>query len=428
MTRAAFLPFSLPGIGEEEIEAATDVLRSGWITTGPVAARFEARIAERLGGGTCLATCSGTAALHLALIALDLGPGDEVICPSLTWPATANAIVLAGGKPVFADVGPDDLNIDAVDVARRVTRRTRAIVPVHFAGAPCDMEALGRIARRHRLRIVQDAAHAIGTLWRGEEIGARGHVACYSFHPTKNVTTAEGGALWTKDARIAASARLHRFHGVRTSGWDRAGGPAPGDPPRSGGRLQKRAGREKSDVRRDRAPRGYDVEAPGLKYNLSDLHAALGLAQLDKLEGFIDARTRLADLYRKRLSAMDGLEIPSPRLAAGDRHAWHIFPVLPRIEALAIDRFEIQARLRAENIGTGLHFLPVHRTRWYRRLLGRVRLPVTERAGERILSLPLFPSMTEGDIEDVAAALEKVLAAARKPRAPRAGAAKRRSR
>jgi len=418
MSRATFLPFSLPGIAEEEIEAATAVLRSGWITTGPVAARFEERIAGRLGGGVCLATSSGTAALHLALIALDLEPGDEVICPSLTWPATANTIVLAGGKPVFADVRPDDLNLDPEDTARRVTRRTRAIVPVHFAGAPCDMEALGRIARRHRLRIVQDAAHALGTLWRGKEVGARGDVACYSFHPTKNVTTAEGGALWTRDARIATSARLHRFHGVRTSAWERTRGPA-GGPERSEGRLPGRREGRLPKRRADRAPRGYDVEAPGLKYNLSDLHAALGVAQIDKLEGFIDARTRLADLYRKRLSGVDALEIPSPRLAAGDRHAWHIFPVLLGTEALAIDRFEIQARLRAENIGTGLHFLPVHRTRFYRRLLGRIRLPVTERAGERILSLPLHPRMTESDVEDVAAALEKVLVAARRPRAPR---------
>ncbi len=313
-----------------------------------------------------------------------------MICPSLTWPATANAIVLAGGKPVFADVRPHDLNIDPDDAARKVTRRTRAMVPVHFAGAPCDMDALRALAGRHRLVIVQDAAHAIGTLWRGREVGAAGDVACYSFHPTKNMTTAEGGALWTKDARIAETARLTRFHGVRTSAWERVKGAK-------------------------KAIRGYDVEAPGLKYNLSDLHAALGVAQLEKLDRFIEARTRLADLYRKRLSGIDLLEIPAARLSSRDRHSWHIFPALPRIESLTIDRFEIQERLRAENIGTGLHFLPVHRTRYYRRLLGRIRLPVTERAGERILSLPLFPRMTESDVEDVATAIEKVLAGARKP-------------
>ena len=425
MARASFLPFSLPGIGDEEVEAATAVLRSGWITTGPVAARFEERIAARLGGGFCLATSSGTAALHLALLALHLKPGDEVICPSLTWPATANTIVLAGGKPVFADVRAYDLNIDPEDVARKMTRRTRALLPVHFAGAPCDMAALETLARRHRLAMVQDAAHALGSLYGGREVGARGDVACYSFHPTKNVTTAEGGALWTKDARIADAARLQRFHGVRTTAWERTGGPA-----RSAGRLQYAAGRQESDVRGGaRTTRGYDVEVPGLKYNLSDLHAALGVAQLEKLDGFLSARERLADLYRKRLSGIDLLEIPAPRLAAGDRHAWHIFPVLPRIDALTIDRFEIQERLREENIGTGLHFLPVHRTRFYRKLLGRARLPVTERAGERILSLPLFPRMTESDVEDVAAALEKVLSAARRPAPapgkPRAAAARR---
>ncbi len=456
MARASFLPFSLPGIGDEEIEAVTAVLRSGWITTGPVAARFEERIAARLGGGFCLATSSGTAALHLALLALHLKPGDEVICPSLTWPATANTIVLAGGKPVFADVRAHDLNIDPEDVARKVTRRTRALLPVHFAGAPCDMAALEALARRHRLAMVQDAAHALGTLCGGREVGARGDVACYSFHPTKNVTTAEGGALWTKDARIADVARLQRFHGVRTTAWERTGGPAggpersegrlpkrcagrqesdvrgpAGGPARSAGRLRHAAGRQKSDVLGgvSKTTRGYDVEVPGLKYNLSDLHAALGVAQLEKLDGFLSARERLADLYRKRLSGIDLLEIPAPRLAAGDRHAWHIFPVLPRIDALTIDRFEIQERLRDENIGTGLHFLPVHRTRFYRKLLGRARLPVTERAGERILSLPLFPRMTESDVEDVAAALEKVLSVARRPAPapgkPRAAAARR---
>jgi len=418
MARASFLPFSLPGIGDEEIDAAVAVLRSGWITTGPVAGAFEERIAARLGGGVCLATSSGTAALHLSLLALGLGPGDEVICPSLTWPATANTIVLAGGRPVFADVRPHDLNIDPEDVARRITRRTRAIVPVHFAGAPCDMAALRALARRHSLAIVQDAAHAIGTRLGGREVGAWGDVACYSFHPTKNVTTAEGGALWTKDARIAATARLHRFHGVRSSAWERAGGST------------RSVGRQKSDAPGGKkVSRGYDVEAPGLKYNLSDLHAAIGVAQLEKLEGFLSARGRLADRYRKRLAGIDLLEIPAPRLSPGDRHAWHIFPVLARLEGLSIDRFDLQERLRAENIGTGLHFLPVHATRYYRRLLGRLRLPVTERAGARILSLPLFPRMTEVDVEDVAAALEKVLAAARKPgRAPgkpRATAARR---
>ena len=396
MPRSSFLPFSLPTLGPEEIDEAVSVLRSGWITTGPVTARFEQAISDRLGGGITLAVSSGTAALHLSLLALGLRKGDEVICPSLTWPATTNTIVLAGGKPVFADVRPDDLNLDPEDVARKVTRRTRAIVPVHFAGAPCDMKALLAIARRKRLTVIQDAAHALGTRYGGREVGAWGHVACYSFHPTKNVTSAEGGAIWTENARIAGAAKLYRFHGVRTSAWERA---------RGGG---KRA-------------RGYDVELPGLKYNLTDLHAALGVHQLEKLEGFIRTRARLAEAYVKRLGAFDLLEIPQPRREPGDRHAWHIFPVLVRSERLTIDRFEVMERLKHENIGTGLHFLPVHLTRYYRKSLGARRgdLPVTERAGARILSLPLFPRMTERDIEDVAVALEKVLGGAVRPSAAR---------
>ena len=398
--RESFLPFSAPTIGDEEVEAVTRVLRSGWITTGPVAARFEEALRERIGSGHCLATSSGTAALHLAFLALGLRKGDEVICPSLTWPATANAIVLAGGTPVFADVRPHDLNLDPEDAARKVTRRTRAIVPVHFAGAPCDMKAIRAIARKARAKVIQDAAHAIGTLHAGPkslpstEVGAWGDVACYSFHPTKNVTTAEGGALWTADARIAATARLHRFHGVRTSAWERT---------------------RASTIGGKRPARGYDVEVPGLKYNLSDLHAAVGVEQLARLDRAIEARTRLADLYRKRLSGLDLLEIPQPALGPGDRHAWHIFPVLARTERLTIDRFELMELLKRERIGTGLHFLPVHLTRYYRRAK-RVKLPVTERAGARILSLPLFPGMTESDVEDVGAALEKVLGGKRKAR------------
>jgi dTDP-4-amino-4,6-dideoxygalactose transaminase len=262
------------------------------------------------------------------------------------------------------------------------------------------MKAIRAIARGARAKVIQDAAHAIGALHPGPkslpsaEVGAWGDVACYSFHPTKNVTAAEGGALWTADARIADAARLHRFHGVRTSAWERTRAtPIGGKPP----------------------ARGYDVELPGLKYNLSDLHAAVGVHQLARLERSIEARSRIAELYRKRLSGLDLLEIPQPELGPGDRHAWHIFPVLARTERLTIDRFELMELLKRERIGTGLHFLPVHLTRFYRRR-GRVKLPVTERAGARILSLPLFPGMTEGDVEGVGAALEKVLEGKRRAR------------
>jgi dTDP-4-amino-4,6-dideoxygalactose transaminase len=254
------VPFSRPSIGEEEIDEVVRCLRSGWITSGPLTARFEKEFAARVSASHALAVSSATAGLHLAMLALELQPGDEVVTSPMTWPATINAILLAGGTPVFSDIEPDTLNIDVAAVERKLGPRTRAIMPVHFAGQPCDMDRLFSLARPRGIELVEDAAHAIGAEIRGRPIGGLESVAIFSFHPIKNITTAEGGMLTTGDAALARRLKLLRFHGVERDAWKAYGRP---DLPR------------------------YDVVVPGLKYNLTDLQAALGVHQLPKLDGFI---------------------------------------------------------------------------------------------------------------------------------------------
>jgi dTDP-4-amino-4,6-dideoxygalactose transaminase len=369
--RAAMLPFSRPSIGDEEVAEVVECLRSGWIATGPRTERFEEEFAAYVGARHAIALTSGTAALHCAYWTLDLRPGDEVICPSLTWPATANMAAVLGARPVFAEVDPRTLQISPEDVARRVTRRTRAIAPVHFGGAPADLDALREIAGS-RIAIVEDAAHAIGTEYRGRRIGGTGGIAAFSFHPIKNITTGEGGMLATGDDEIARRVRLFRFHGVARDAWKAYGAAASAR---------------------------YDTVLAGFKYNLTDLAAAIGIHQLRKLDGFIARRSEIAGRYLRGLAGIPGLVLPEPP-PYPHRHAWHLFPI--RVEGR--DRF--MAALREENIGTGLHFEAVHRASAYRR--SGEDLPVTESICDRILSLPLYPGMTDGDIEDVLAAVRRV--------------------
>lgn len=368
--RAAFLPFSRPSIGDEEIREVTDCLRSGWITTGPRTAQFEKDFAAYVGAKHALALSSGTAALHCAYWELDLKPGDEVICPSLTWPATANMAVTLGANVVFADIDRATRQIDPRDVARKVTRRTRAIVPVHFAGAPADLDAL----RAPGVPVIEDAAHAAGTEYKGKRIGSHGNAAIYSFHPIKDITTGEGGMLTTDDDRLAERVRLFRFHGVSRDAW-KAYGTA--------------------------AAARYDTVLPGFKYNLTDIASAMGIHQLRKLDGFIVRRRRIADRYLRDLAGVRGLGLPAAP-AYPHRHAWHLFTVLVE------KRDEFMAKLKEENIGTGLHFEAVHRTTLYKG--GAPALPETEHVCDRIVSLPLFPDMSDADADDVVSAVRRVLA------------------
>ena len=372
-TRAAFLPFSRPSIGEEEIEEVAACLRSGWITTGPRTERFEREFAKYTGSRHAVALSSGTAALHCAYWGLGVGAGDEVICPSLTWPATASMAVVLGAKPVFADIDRRTRQIDPRHVARLVTKRTKAIVPVHFAGAPADLDALRAAAPG--VPIVEDAAHAAGTEYKGRRVGALGHAAIFSFHPIKDMTTGEGGMLTTDDDELARRVRLFKFHGVSRDAWKAYGAAS--------------------------AAR-YDTVLPGFKYNLTDIASALGIHQLRKLDGFIDRRRAVAERYLRDLRGLRALQLPAAP-AYPHRHAWHLFTIL------VAGRDAFMASLRDLGIGSGLHFEPVHRMTCYRK--SGESLPETEYAGERILSLPLFPGMTDGDADDVIAAVRRVAGA-----------------
>jgi dTDP-4-amino-4,6-dideoxygalactose transaminase len=369
--RAKFLPFSRPSIGEEEIEEVVECLRSGWITTGPRTERFEKEFAAYVGAKHAIALSSGTAALHCAYWALDLKPGDEVICPSLTWPATANMAAVLGARVVFAEIDRETLQILPESVAKLVTGNTRAIVPVHFAGAPADLDALREIAGK-KIPIIEDAAHAAGTEYKGKRIGGHGNTAIFSFHPIKDITTGEGGMLTTDDDATARRVKLFKFHGVSRDAWKAYGKGSTAH---------------------------YDTVLAGFKYNLTDIASSLGIQQLLKLDGFIERRAAIAARYLQGLAGFPVVELPAAP-PYPHRHAWHLFTIL-------VDgRDGFMARLREENIGTGLHFEPVHRTSLYRD--GAPALPVTESVCERILSLPLYPAMTDDDADDVIAAVQRI--------------------
>jgi dTDP-4-amino-4,6-dideoxygalactose transaminase len=371
--RATMLPFSRPSIGEEEIREVTEVLRSGWITTGPRTVQFEKDFAAYVGAKHALALASGTAALHCAYWALDLRRGDEIICPSLTWPATANMAVALGANVVFADIDRGTRQIDPEDVAKRITKKTRAIVPVHFAGAPADLDALREVAGK-KIRIIEDAAHSVGTEYKGKRVGSHGNAAIYSFHPIKDITTGEGGMLTTDDDKLAARVKLFKFHGVSRDAWKAYGAVA--------------------NIH-------YDTVLPGFKYNLTDIASALGIHQLRKLDGFIERRRQIAERYLAGLQGVRGIGLPASP-AYPHRHAWHLFTIL-------VDkRDEFMSKLKDENIGSGLHFEAVHKTSFYRK--GAKKLPQTEHVCSRIVSLPLFPGMTDADADDVIAAVRRILA------------------
>ena len=383
------VPFSRPSIGEEEIEEVVRCLRSGWITTGPLAARFEQEFAEYVGAAHALAVSSATAGLHLAMVALGLEPGDEVITSPMTWPATINAILFGGGVPVFADVEPETLNLDVAAVTRKLGPRTRAILPVHFAGQPCDVDALLDLARPRGIALIEDAAHAVGTELRGRRIGGLESAATiFSFHPIKNITTAEGGMVTTSDPDVARNLRLLRFHGVERDAW----------------RAYGRAGMAR-----------YDVLVPGFKYNLTDLQAALGVHQLAKLDRFIAQRARLARRYDEALADVPEVRALGP-VSYPHRHAHHLYAVRLATERLAVDRDGFMAELQSMGVHTGLHFTAVHELTYYRKHLGEfsAELPVATDVSGRIVSLPLYPALADEDQEHVVDAVRRLARARRR--------------
>lgn len=377
--RKEFLPFSRPSIGEREVAEVTACLRSGWITTGQKCLDLETGFRERTGARCAVSLTSATAGMHLLLLALGIGPGDEVITPSLTFASTVNQVALAGATPVFADVDYDTLNLKSGQVEDAIGPRTKAVIPVHFAGVPADMDPLVEIARRRGITVIEDAAHAVGTVYRGKHAGGFGCPAIFSFHPIKNITTGEGGMVTLDDEALERKIRMLRFHGIERDAWKRYG--KGGDP-------------------------SYDIREPGFKYNLTDMQAALGVVQMDRVEEFNARRRLLAGLYRDGLSGIDGLDLPGVP-AYPHEHPWHLFVV--KVSALPRERF--MEGLAERNIGYGLHFPAVHRLAFVRERFGDAssRLPETERAADRILSLPLFPDMTEGDIAYVCEAVREIL-------------------
>lgn len=377
-----FLPFSRPSITAADIASVTDALTSGWITTGPRAAEFERLIAERLGCEHVVTLTSATAAMQLLLHAMNIGPGDEVITPSLTWVSTVNQICLCGATPVFVDVDQDSLMTTAALVEPRITERTRLVIPVHYAGAALDIDSLRRLGERHGVSIVEDAAHALGTFVDGGPIGGTG-TALFSLHPIKNITTAEGGILCTDDAELAERVRRLRFHGLGVDAFDRE--------------------------TQGRAPQTEVIE-PGFKQNLPDLNAALGISQLARLDDMNERRAALAERYLRAFGAVDSIR-PLASAREGTKHSWHLFIVRLVGDDTMLDRDSLMTELKARGIGTGLHFRAVHTQRYYRETfpdsLGS--LPHTEWNSERILSLPLFPDMTDHEQDRVIEAITDII-------------------
>lgn len=380
--RDEFLPFSRPSISEAEITAVSEVLRTGWITTGPKATEFEQKFCDYVGCAGAVALSSATAGMHLVIQALGIGPEDEVITPSMTWVSTVNLIVLAGAKPVFTDIDRDTLMVSRDTLAECVTDRTRLIVPVHFAGAPFDIDSLRKLAEERGIFLLEDAAHALGTHYRNVRVGHNG-TSIFSFHPIKNVTTGEGGMFCSDDQSLLDQIRRLKFHGLGVNAYDRQ--------------------------TQGRSPQAEVLE-PGFKYNMTDISAALGLSQLARVNEFNSKRTELALRYRERLQEVDEI-LPLSDPVYPMKHAWHLFIVRLDTDRAGLSRDNFTYELKQRNIGTGLHFRAVHLQKYYREAMGMHHgmLPNTEWNSDRMCSLPLFPQMTLDDVDDVVNAIKEIL-------------------
>ncbi len=409
--KSPFLPFAKPSLSEAAIAEVVASLRSGWITTGPKVVKFEEMLAAYHGGRRALCLSSATAGLQLALLALGLQEGDEVITTPLTFVATLNTIVLAGGKPVLVDIDPHTLNMNVENIEAAITKKTKVIMPVHYAGLPCDMDAIYALAKKHNLRVVEDCAHSIGAVYKGRKLGSFGDIQIRSFHPNKNMTTGEGGAVITDDKDVIHAIERLRFHGIDRDAFNRftkAGSPQ------------------------------YDVVLPGYKYNMMDIQAALGIHQLPELDGFIEKRAALVKRYYELLGDWKELTLPQAPIYPHS-HAWHLLTpllnlplspwerdgvraksqyndssphpdLLPKGEGI-LDRDGLIAAMKGENIGIGLHYQSTHTFSYYAKQYGwkPADFPHSLTVSERIFSLPLFPTMTIAEQDRVIKALKNVL-------------------
>lgn len=383
--RASMLRYAAQSLDQSDIDAVVTVLRGDWLTTGPAVGAFERALCHATGAAHAIAVNTGTAALHAAAAAVGIGPGDEVIVPAISFVASANCVRYQGGRVVFADLSRDTLNIDPVDVERKLTPRTRAIVAVDFAGHPCDHDALREIADARGIPVIEDAAHALGATLHGRRVGTLQRVATLSFHPVKHITTGEGGAVLTDDETLAAAVRSFRHHGIdldlharhRGQSWE------------------------------------YDVVKLGFNYRMPDINCALGTSQLAKLAGWLDRRRELAASYRQALADLAMVQLPVER--EGCASAWHLYPVRLHLETLKASRAQVFAALKAENIGVNVHYIPIPWMTDYTQLgYERGQWPVAEGEYERLLSLPMYPTMTDADLADVVEALHKVWRAYRR--------------
>jgi dTDP-4-amino-4,6-dideoxygalactose transaminase len=384
LTKQSFIPFNRPEIDDSEIAEVVSTLRSGWLTTGVRTAQFEKEFQAYVGARHALAVSSCTAALHLALAALNIGPGDEVITTPLTFCATVSVIVHVGATPVLADVLPDG-NIDPASIAERITPRTKAIIPVHLAGAPCNMDAIWKIAKKHGLFVIEDAAHAAGTEYKGHKIGSSecpSDAVCFSFYATKNLTTGEGGMITVNNKAVADRVKMLTLHGINKDAWNRY---------------------------REDGSWYYEVLETGFKYNLSDLQSAVGIHQLRKLERFTEVRTKYAEMYHEAFAELDELELPSTPSNA--RHAWHLYALRLNLDALTIDRSKFIVELRRRNIGASVHFIPIQMhpffSKWAK--LPENQCPRSLELYPRLVSLPLYPAMSEEEVRYVASSVKEIV-------------------
>ena len=375
----AFLPFSRPSIGDEEIAAVEQVLRSGWITTGPKNQQLEEHFANYVGCRHAVALSSATGAMHVTLLALGIGPGDEVITPSQTWVSTANMICLLGATPVFVDVDRDTLMSSIEHIEAAITPRTRAIIPVHYAGAAFDLDPLYALADKHGIPVIEDAAHAAGTFYKNRHVGAKG-TAIFSFHAIKNMTCAEGAMFVSDDEALANRVRMLKFHGLGVDAYDR--------------------------MTHGRKPQAQVIE-PGFKYNLADINAAIALVQLERLDEINAKRAALARRYWQRLEGLPVQPLAIPLYP--QQHAWHLFILRIDAERCGLDREALMKALQAQNIGTGIRFIATHLHTWYRQRFPNIYLPNTEWNSARLCSIPLFPDMTIDDVDRVVSAIELTL-------------------
>ena len=380
--RSSFLHPFKHSIGEEEIDEVVDTLRSEWITTGPKTFKFEEMFSKTVNSKYAIAVNSCTAALHLAIVALGIGKGDEVITTPYTFAATSEVVINENATPVFVDVEKDTYNIDPVKIEEKITDRTKAIIVVHYAGQACEMDKIMDLAEKYDLYIIEDAAHAIGSKYKDKRIGSIGDFTCFSFYATKNITTAEGGMITTKHGDLADKIRMLSLHGISKDAW-------------------KRYSSEGSWY--------YEITYSGYKYNMSDLQASIGIHQMKKLDQMQKRREEIADKYNRAFGQIP--QITTPTVKKYTTHAWHLYPVQVNSELLSINRNEFIEALKAENIGTSVHFIPLHLHPYYKEKYGFKGddFPIAESLYNNEISLPIYPKMEDKDVEDVISAVKKII-------------------